>query len=266
MNITRYLSPLRIWYLLKRESARRWKDYLITISAFCGFYLLGVVIGAKTGGLDSSLHYSNFGSILFLFGFIFTSTAFREAHKKLLNHDYLMLPASTLEKFVAKLMFSSVGFAVASVLVYWVFSLIGKLVVEVFLGAYYPDFFIFDKIIWQMIGHYFILQSIFMLGAVWFRKGNFIRTIISLILFSIILSVLSSLVAWLVFNDYFWTFVRGDFNFNIDFSSGFDMQRLEVLGGGVLTLFKIIYFGLLAPVCWFGSWLKLRELEVQDGV
>jgi hypothetical protein len=144
--------------------------------------------------------------------------------------------------------------------------LIGKLVVEVFLGAYYPDFSVFNSTVWQMIGHYILLQSVFMLGAVWFKKGNFIKTVLALILFSIILSILSSLVAWIVFNDYFWTLVRGDFNFNIDLSTGFDIQRLEGFGRGAFTLIKVLYFGLLAPVCWFGSWLKLKELEVHDGV
>jgi len=264
--IARYLNPIRIGYLLKRDTSRRWKDYLITIGGFCGFFLLAMVIAAKTGGLESKVHYGNFASILFIFGFIFTSTAFREAHKKLLNHNYLMLPASTLEKFIGKLLLYSAGFAVASVVIYWIFSLIANLVIEVFLGAYYPSFFIFDKFIWQMVGHYLILQSVFMLGAVWFRKNNFIKTIIALVLFSIIMSLISSLVTWIVFNDYFWTLVRGDFNFNIDFSTGFDMNRLELFGSGAVTLFKIIYFGLLAPLCWFGSWLKLKELEVQDGV
>lgn len=266
MKITGFFNPMRIWYLLKRDFFVRWKDYAITIGAFCGLFLISMVIGTKTDGLEPGMHYGCIGFILFIYGFIFTSTAFREAHKKLLIHNWLMLPASTLEKFISKLLISSVGFAVASVAVYWIYTLIARLVIEVFLGAYLPAFNPFDAIVWQMVGHYLILQSIFLLGAVWFRNSNFIKTIVAVVLFSIIISFLSSLVAWIVFNDYFWTLVRGDFNFNIDFSAGFDMARLEGFGSGAAVLIKTIYFGLLAPVCWFGSWLKLRELEVQDGV
>ena len=266
MTIARYLSPVRIGYLLQRDFFRRWKDFLITISAFCGFFLLVMVIGAKVDGIDSSVHYGNFASILFIYGFIFTSMAFREAHKKLLIHDWLMLPASTLEKFISKLLLSTAGFALASVVLYWLFTQIARLVVEVFLGAYFPVFSLFDRTVWQMIGHYIILQSVFILGAAWFKNNNFIKTIIALVVFSIILSFISTLVSWIVFNDYFWTLIRGEFNFNIDFSSGFDIQLLEKFGSKIVVLSKVIYFGLLMPVCWFGSWLKLRELEVQDGV
>ena len=266
MNITRYFSPVRIWYLLKRDAMRRWKDYLITIGAFCGFYLLAMVIGAKTEGLDRSLHYGCFASLLYVYGAIFTSMAFREAHRKLGIHDWLMMPASTLEKFTSKLLITSVVFAVLTLLLYSLFSLIGQLVVGVFLGEYYPAFSLFDEVIWKMIGYYLLTQSVFLLGAAWFRKNNLIKTVISLVLFSIIMSVIVSLVAWLVFNDYFWILVRGDFNYSINLSSAFDMSRLAVLGDGVYIFFKISFYGLMAPLCWFGSWLKLKELEVRDGV
>lgn len=266
MKITAYFNPMRIWYLLKRDVNRLWKDYLITMGGVCGFFLLIFVITAKTGVIRQEMHTGFLCVIFFLLGFIFTSLAFREAHKKLLVHDWLMLPASTLEKLIEKIILYSAGFSVLSVFIYWFFTLLARLVVQVFLGEYFPPFIVFDRLVWQLVGHYLLTQSIFVLGAVWFKNNNFIKTIIAIVLFSIILSVIASFVAWLVFNDYFWTLVRGDFLSNIELSHDFDMERLDVFGLRVLKLVKFTYFGLLAPLCWFGSWLKLRELEVRDGV
>ena len=266
MNIARYLNPMRIWFLLKRDLMRQWKDYLITMGAACGFFLIVMIITAKTGTINSGVHYGFLSTIIFIFGFIFTSMAFRDAHKKLLNHDWLMLPASTMEKFIDKLILYAAVFPVASIAVYTVFTLVARLIIQLFLGEYFPGFNPFDALVWQMVGHYILVQSIFLLGAAWFRKNNFIMTIVALVIFSIILSLISTLIGWIVFNDYFWTLVRADFNISMNLSEGFNMARLEAFGNNTLVLLKVAYFGLLAPACWLGSWLKLREVEVKDGV
>ena len=233
---------------------------------FAVSFLIVLIINAKTGTIDLNVHYGFMSVILLVFGFIFTSMAFRDAHKKLLNHDWLMLPASTLEKFIEKLVLYAAVFPVVSVVVYMVFTLIARLVIQVFLGEFFPGFNPFDAVIWQMIGHYIIAQSVFILGAAWFKKNNFIKTIIAIVVFSIIISLISSLVAWLVFNDYFWTLVRADFNISMDLGEGFNMGQFETFGYSILRLMKVLYFGVLAPVCWLGAWLKLREVEVKDGV
>ena len=266
MNITRYLDPARLFFLLKRDVIRQWKDYLITIGGFFGGFLVIFIINAKTGTIEADAHYAFMGILMFILGFIFTSMAFKDAHKKLLNHDWLMLPASTLEKFVEKLFLYAVVFPVVSILAYTVFTLFARIIIQLFLKEFYPWFNPVDPVIWKMVFHYIIMQSVFILGASWFKNNNFIKTIIALVVFSIIMSLLSTFIGWLIFNDYFWTLVRADFNINMDLSKGFNMARLENFGEGIIVTLKIIYLGLLAPVCWFGSWLKLREVEVKDGV
>ena len=266
MTINDYLKPERIFFLIKRDFNRQWKDYLITMAAVLGFFLLVEVINAKTGTIDPDIHYGFMSIILFVFGFIFTSMAFREAHRKLLIHDWLMLPASTLEKFISKLLMYTVVYSVAGIIIYTVFSLFSKLIIGVFLGEAYPVFSPASAWVWKLAGHYILVQSVFILGAAWFRNNNFIKTIIALIVFSIIVSTLLSVISWLVFNDYFWTLMRGDFNFNFDLSDGFMYNRLESASCRTAVIGKILYFGIMAPVCWVGAWLKLRELEVSDGV
>ena len=266
MNVAGYLNPVRIWHLFKLDFNSKLKDYIITVGAVFGVFLLIMLITSKVGELDYAMHYAWISIILFIFGFIFISSSFRAAHKKLLNHDWLMLPASILEKFLEKLLLYTLLVPVISIVLYWVFNFFALLVIRVIFGEYYPIFNIADSMIWKMFGHYIIASSVYLLGAAWFKNNNFIKTIVALVVFSMILSILSSLIGWLVFNDYFWPMVRGDFNFNYDFSHDFDTGRLESLGHGIVYLFKVIYFGLLAPVCWFGAWLKLREVEVKDGV
>ncbi|HAK46279.1 MAG TPA: hypothetical protein DCO79_10240 [Spirochaeta sp.] len=266
MNVVRYLNPIRIWYLFKRDFNSKWKEHLITIGAALGVFLLIMVLVSKVDTLSYEIHYVFVSLLLFVFGFIFASTAFKAAHKKLLNHDWLMLPASTLEKFIEKLLLYSVVVPVVSIILYWLMNLIGLLIIRLFLGEYFPVFNIADPAVWEMFGHYIIAVSVFILGAAWFKSNNFIKTIIALVVFSSIISILSTLIVWLVFNDYFWPLVRGNFDISYNFNSGFDTEGLEALGTSSFYILKIVYFGLLAPVCWFGAWLKLREVEVKDGV
>ena len=266
MNITGYLNPVRIWNLFKLDFYSKWKDFVITMGALFGVFLLIMLITSKVGQLDYSVHYGWISTILFIFGFIFASTSFKAAHKKLLNHDWLMLPASILEKFLEKVLLYTLFVPVVAIVLFWIFNFLALLVIRVIFGEYYPVFNIADPVVWQMFGHYVIISSVFILGASWFKNNNFIKTIVALVVLSMIMSILSSIIGWIVFNDYFWPMVRGDFNFDYDFSHDFDTGRLESLGNGIVYLFKVIYFGLLAPVCWFGAWLKLREVEVKDGV
>ncbi len=266
MNIQTYLSPLRLWFLFKRDINRQWKDYLITMSAFCGFFLISLIITSKVGSIESGVHYAFLSILIYVLGFILASMAFRDAHKKLLNHDWLMLPASTLEKFVEKLVLYSVVLPVVTIVFYTVFSLIGKLIIQVFMGEYFPLFNIANGAVWQMFGYYVIAVSIFILGAAWFKNNNFIKTIVALVVFSIILSIVSTLIVWLVFNDYFWPLVRGNFHMSYDFSQGFDTVAFENFGWGLFRFLKFFCFWMLAPICWVGAWLKLREVEVKDGV
>ena len=266
MNITRYMSVERLWFLLKRDFRRQWKDYLVTMGGLCGPFLIIMIINAKTGTISPSIHYAYMSLILYVLGPILTSMAFRDAHKKLLNHDWLMLPASTLEKFIDKLVFYAAVFPVVSIAVYTVFTLVARLVIQVILGEYYPWFNPFDYIIWKMVLHYIIAQSVFLLGAAWFKSNNFIKTLLALFVVSMIISLLSALIGWIVFNDYFWVLVREDFHVDMNLSDGFNTEQLENFGYGILNTMKIIYYGFLAPVCWFGAWLKLKEVEVKDGV
>ncbi|MDC7225291.1 MAG: hypothetical protein PQJ61_00845 [Spirochaetales bacterium] len=266
MNIGRFFSPVRIWFLFKRDFRSKWKDTLISICAALGVFLLIMIIVAKAGRLDYGIHYAYVSILLYVFGMIFASMAFKDAHRKLLNHDWLMLPASTFEKFFEKAVLYSVIIPIATIIIYWVFNFVALLVIRLFFGEYYPIFNIADPSIWQMYGYFVIGVSVFILGAAWFKNNNFIKTIVAIVVFSIIMSLLSTLIIWLVFNDYFWPLVRGNFDFYYDFNTGFKFDGIEAYGKGAYYLIKFIFYGLLTPVCWLGAWLKLREVEVKDGV
>ncbi len=262
MSVTDYLHPVRIWYLLKRDFNRKWKDYLITMGAAFGLFLLIFIKNAKTGTIHYDRHYGFISVMIFLLGLIFTSMAFREAHRKLLNHDWLMLPASTLEKFIEKLIMYTVLFPVVSIILYTLFTFISRFVVEVILGEFFPVFNPFDLEVLRIVKHYVIIQSVFVLGAAWFRSNNFIKTIITLVIISIVLTIFSAAIGWFVFKDYFWALIR---NYDISMEMGAGSQ-LESFVMRMVSLLQFIYFVLLVPVCWFGSWLKLTEVEVKDGV
>ncbi len=109
----------RFGRLLLRELAHGYRGLLIAMAAVAG----GVIVISAIGALAASAggapvgtvigdgYFGFFQALLFLGGFIVTSLAFREVWQNGSGLAYLMLPGSLFEKFLVKLLMTSVGFA-----------------------------------------------------------------------------------------------------------------------------------------------------------
>jgi len=204
-----------------------------------------------------SFHEANFGLLLMIGGLVFTSMIFSEMKEVQGRQFYLTIPSSHLEKFVSKLLITTVGFVVFTVISYWLFSFLNSFLAKILGGYDFRVFYVFTKENIGLIKTYLVVQSIFLLGAITFRRTNFLKTGLAIFAIGAILTTI-----WGIFFGFtFWDKVsEGSWNFVINGDEIFyDMERK---GTFFLHLLYWLFWGALAPVMWLISYFKLTEKEV----
>lgn len=137
-------------------------------------------------------------------GMIFTSASFSEFSNKPAGVNYLMLPASHFEKFLTVFLFTTIGFLVVYHLVFYGVYLWLDAMTFSHTQRYMENDLDSDRGITKTLAFYscfvwFLLHSIFLLGAIYFEKYSFLKTIFLLIAFLLGLFLINALFLKLFF-------------------------------------------------------------------
>lgn len=277
--MNRYLSLHRVGRLLLKDLYEDYRGVLIAAGALTGILLLNYLLSGLSASdnslvqpygrfayspTNSVLHMTFFGLTLFIGGFLIASRAFSELHTANRSHDWLMLPASPIEKYLTRLILTSIGMAVGVVVYYSLFSLFGSALMLLLFHRSYALFNPLDGAVWMLVLNYIVLQSIFFAGAVYFKKHHFIKTVLVLAAFGVLLLLVSGGIAlklfWreLLFLNSQGTIGRADF--------AHLQPTLLAVGKTTTVVLRIVYWGVLAPVFWVFAYFRLREAEVRNGV
>ncbi|MBN1698978.1 MAG: hypothetical protein JW881_15780 [Spirochaetales bacterium] len=264
MRITDFFNIKRFWLLIKRDVYMQYRTYLIGLGAiFCILMIVNVASIA-------SAKYWNFNLVfypltLFIGGFIFTSLGFNELYHEQGRVSYIVIPASVLEKFSSKLIITSIGYVIFSLVVYFLFSVLVFFVNTLIFGLAHRIFNPFHPVIWLCIRVYCITQSVFLFGAVFFRRSAFVKTILGL--FG--LATCYVLFAAAVFLTMYLVLSAGGhiyFSFELftqtgpkGFGEPSVIRTIAVLLAYNANIF--FWFG-LAPLLWVTSYFRLKEIEV----
>ena len=92
-------------------------------------------------------------------------------------------------------------------------------------------------------------SSLFLFGAVYFRRWNALKVILSLSGLLLGLALIAAGVAWLLFFE---------FTGNFDLLLASAPHVVEAIEAGA----KIFFWGVMGPLFWFLTWLRLTETEV----
>ncbi|MBN2048937.1 MAG: hypothetical protein JW760_00720 [Spirochaetales bacterium] len=269
MNENRYFKAGRFALVVKRDMAAGYRSILLTAVALGGvLFILTFLTGIRPSG--ASVHPGIWTGFLMAGGFITTSLMFKEMHSKERGHDWAMLPASRLEMFVSRLILSSLGWIIGFTALYWASSSLGEAVNRLVFGHGNALFNPFTRYTLEIALHYFIIQSVFLLGAAYFRKAHFIKTI----LFINVLNILLAALGLLLLKLFFWRVFTWDiFNENGDFSSTMGWINWDLVGQEAEQYFlafarvmKIIYFSVFAPILWVVAYFRVKEKEVRNGI
>jgi len=274
-----FFSPRRFGQLLLRDLAGGYRGILIAMAAVAGVVILLsgltalIQAAANRTATGGNFHGGFFIELLFFGGFIITSLTFREARQNGSAIFYMTLPASAFEKLVSKLLVTTVGFAVGSLVFFTATAAASEGLNRLVFGVGHEFFNPFDPRILRAVGLYLILQSVFLLGSIWFKKTAFVKTALSVACLVLGVAIFSGIMARIILAGHMvptsashgmvhmgalslnWTneFLEGIFGPGGRGYAG--LMAFKLIG-------QILFFGLLAPVCWLASYFRLREVEV----
>ena len=219
------------------------------IITFGFLFIIGLLL---TPLMDPDLvvveHYAGFTFTLLIGGFILSSMAFRDLHNNLKRYTYLTLPASTVEKFISMWLLTSVGWILLYLVFFTIYvpfaNSIGQIV---FHDLTFLPFNPFGQPVIKAIRFYFVLQGIFLAGAVHFKGYPFPKTLLALVLFGAVCSV----IFYLIMKDMF------EMELNSDLTVFMDKPVYKLY-----TALQWMFWWLLAPLCWVITYLGLKEQEV----
>ena len=266
--LNKAFKPRRFAQLVLRDLAGSYRSMLVAMAAVAGTVIvisaltvLGMWLSGRRSGAGD-FHSSMFFNLLFLGGFIVTSLAFREARQNGGGIFYLTLPASSLEKFASKLLTTSVGFALGSVVFYTAVAAASEGINRLAFGFGNAFFNPFDRHVLQALVAYLVTQSVFLLGSIWWRKLAFVKTTMMIWVVVIGAALVAGITARIVFREYFHG-MQIDLG---DVPGWNDLMRETAAGYGPLAaawrVLRIVTCAATAPVCWLIGWLRLREIEV----
>ena len=248
----------RFSLLLKKELWLGNKKPLIVAGAVFGFLILLALLQIHVMDGYEGMNWNMFPLVIFFGGFIFTSIIFTEFNEKTGTHHYLSLPASTFEKFLSKWLITAIIFPIIAALLFWIYSKIGD---TIFLNhveeTNYTPWKITDWWSIFFLKLYFVLQSIYLIGAIAFQKYTFFKTSLTVWLVCIISAVIFVVLFRIVFNEFFETLFqpRTDIMWTTsDQVSHFMENTFQPI------LINACWF-LVAPIMWTVGFFKLKEKE-----
>ena len=262
-RLENHLSARRLGLCLRRDMKPHSRSSFIVLAATLGFLFIVSALDAGLGRNDPGFHAGVFHAILMIGGFLFVSGLFREVHRKETNQTYLMLPASSLEKVLSRLILATIGWGLFTLVWFSLFSLASEGLNMLFFGRSHRLFNPFTTKVWLTLSHFSVLQSVFLLGAIIFRKLHFFKTVLSLAILTIAFSLFGALLVRIIFADYF----NASLMFGGESGLSLALEELSLKLSGSLVLLRNILYWLAFPlVSWTIVYIRFREVEIKDGV
>ena len=252
----------RLIHLLRGDLINIYRSVAVVAATLGCLMLVAGTLAAGNRSMLGSYDLWVLGMLL-IWGPIFASKAFQELHDKTRCEAYLLLPASALEKMASRMLISIVVFPLFVLafvtFVSWVNYALGSMMFDFGVPVYR-----FGAGTWDLLGHFVVMQSVFLLGGAWFRRAQYSKTALSVTLLLIGLVCVTGLALYFFF-------------FGLMAPSTFDGEALrgalielsmsrQMLIGIASTVWQWAY-GLLLPLfCWTVAWLRIRETQVSHGV
>jgi len=249
---TNDFSLKRIKLLIHRQwvlSAKSWRIAMIAATGI-NFAISLLILFTTQNPANTIQSFKVSMLITFsIMGAVFTSEAFKELKEPNTSVTFLTLPASIFEKFLTAWLFTFPVYFILSYIVYR-FSILLLYVIA-------KSFFVVDFSVgsesWSIIGTLFfigfIVHAVFFLGASWFKKLSFFKTL--LVLFSI--SILHNL----------WLYIWGRLLLPVN-----DLAEKEFAFNGIVisnpesfVLGIKIFMLVVAIMCLITAYFKLKERE-----
>lgn len=260
----------RTYFLFRKYLYENRRSYLLLFLAIGAFFILwmGVYLLFSNPFLFSErFQIGYYFTGLFLSGCLYGGILFSELGSKPKAINYLMMPVSSLEKFICTLFFGVVIFFLGYTAMFYIVDVAAVSIANSRYGTQWSilnlfaidkyENVVFDGPLSYMFYIYFIAQAFFILSSIYFSKHSLFKAIVGLGLLWVFL-----MVFFLVLRSFLppgW-FYQGIDTYEILEPSG---QTRLVSTPPTLTLAMAFYFKfLLAPLLWVAAYYKLKEKQL----
>lgn len=207
--------------------------------------LFGLVAASGMVSAQSQLVIFKIG--IAVLGIVYADRAFNETKNRVKGMFYLSTPASHLEKFLSALLYTSLFFPIAFMLVflavdglfYVVLNGTGLVHMQSILSIGSMD-------VLNSVRDLLLLQSVFMLGSIWFKKRSLLKSAIAIVGFYALIAIVFLLVLSPKFGSY-----NG-------LSMDVGMDQNEFINQILFNLFN----WLLPVYFWVVAYFRLKEKEI----
>jgi hypothetical protein len=254
METNNFFSIRRLYLLSQRQVFSNGTSLMIAFGGIAGFLLVLSLLVAYFNPSALPGLTSTYFVVMFIGGFIYTSNIFNEMHQIQRSYSFLTLPVSNTERLLSAWILSGILFPLVSLLAMSVIVLIANLLMNLAFDLS-PFQSIFSASNMTAVKVYMVSQSVFLLGAIYFRRNNFIKTILALFIVFMVISMYTGLLGWVLFKPFSGNniIIEGD---NIPYSlEHFLTKQVPSIASFVLWYLTIPFFLLT-------SWFSLKEREV----
>lgn len=258
MKLDQQFNGMRFFNLLRLESSFGYRNVLL---AGIGVFAILTIVALSTAQDHDFRDFHNvwYAIVLLGGGFVFTSIIANGLNNPQSRMSHLSLPASDFEKFLSKLLISSLGYLIVVTLVYWLFAGITDSLISRWFNYQRLPFNPFNAFYLLIIKLYLVLQSIFLLGALYFRRFEVFKTLVSLLAIAIVFGIIGFILVRIFFYDAFEGLFETS-NHTIPYipSEGFR----DFVSGSLWSTVQNLFWFALAPLFWIVGYFKMKETEV----
>jgi len=248
--MNQFFSFERFKLLVLKHWADNKRRYSLTVLAFVGlltgWFGIALLLHEDQAPMSQDVQLTTFFFLFFVTGCLYASQFFGELSSRIKSTNFLLIPASSFEKLLCAILYTAVIFPLVFIAGFY---LADSLMVALANAAFNFDqkaklanIFIIDVFEFNngRIMNFFLffisLQSLFLLGSVYFRKYNFIKTIIS----GFVIWMIGMALAFLLHN----------------LVQPLDDASLDVPEWAAITIITVVY--LVAPLIWMISYYRLK--------
>jgi hypothetical protein len=254
MNTT--LNFNRLWLLINRYFIENKNKELI----YWGILTLVFCLNHQAGSAKM---------IIYIMGFIFAAKQYKIFTYTPSGMHYLLIPATHLEKLISSILLSTVYFFGMALLTYSIGNIVGTNLLNIIFSQSTPlswDMFSLSNTypignnmhfaqvspFVEMIIEFLTIQSIFLLGSIYFKGNAIAKTMLSIFAIILALGFIELSLLKVLFGG---MSISGDLK-SLNFSSD-NSPALTVFG----YIFKTIGY-LLIPFLWVVTYFRLKEKQV----
>lgn len=297
--MTQIFDARRWWLLVGKHWSENRKKYTLVLTAIAGLLLLWFIVILASDGYRStnpSMQVSTYYFGLFVAGCLYGSMLFADLGSKTRGLNYLLVPASHLEKLLCSLLYAVVIFFVCYTSIFYIVDAIAikagnalayshwlkhHVVADVFeprtiTNVFYEPGESRDpgRLVFLLL--YFVIQAVFIVGSVYFARFSFIKTIIAALLAGLIIVFLVAKVIYPILphgsyyqgiTSYHVYTVKENLTINgvadgISIYSDPATDKLVTLPAWIENVLLFLVKFAFAPLFWVAAYFRLKEKEI----